>query len=137
MCWLCSGVLRLRRPICATVPWTLPVGCSTWRRVLLARRAGRGQRNCSTVARQSAEMLAPAAGYITAIDNRLIARIAKLAGAPRQQRAGVRLLVRVGEPVETGQPLYEIHAETTGELAYARAYAEAHAGALSLSEDTA
>ena len=86
---------------------------------------------------QRAEMLAPAAGYITAIDNRLIARIAKLAGAPRQQRAGVRLLVRVGEPVETGQPLYEIHAETTGELAYARAYAEAHAGALSLSEDTA
>jgi thymidine phosphorylase len=83
------------------------------------------------------EMLASAAGYITAIDNRLIARIAKLAGAPRQQRAGVRLLVRVGERVEKRQPLYEIHAETTGELAYARAYAEAHVRALKLSEDTA
>ena len=86
---------------------------------------------------QRIAMTAGVSGYLTAIDNRLIARIAKLAGAPRQQRAGVRLLVRVGEGGEKGQPLYEIHAETTGELAYARVYAEAHIGALTLSEDTA
>jgi thymidine phosphorylase len=84
---------------------------------------------------QRIAMTAGVSGYLTAIDNRLIARIAKLAGAPRQQRAGVRLMAHVGEWVEKGQPLYEIHAETTGELAYARAYAEAHVGALKLSED--
>lgn len=84
---------------------------------------------------QRVAMQADVSGYLTAIDNRLIARMAKLAGAPRQQLAGVRLMAQVGEWVEKGQPLYEIHAETTGELAYARAYAEAHVGALKLSED--
>ncbi|MDV2968863.1 hypothetical protein RZ532_23045 [Nitratireductor aquimarinus] len=33
-----------------------------------------------------------------------------------------------------GQPLYELHAETPGELAYALAYAESQTGVLTLSE---
>lgn len=81
------------------------------------------------------EILAPHAGELTAVDNRRIARIAKLAGAPRQQRAGVRLLVRTGDCVDKGQPLYELHAETPGELAYALAYAESQTGVLTLSEE--
>lgn len=71
---------------------------------------------------------------MTAIDNRRIARIAKLAGAPRQKSAGIRLLVRIGDWVDKGQPLYELHAETPGELAYALAYAESQTGVLTLSE---
>ena len=71
---------------------------------------------------------------MTAIDNRRIARIAKLAGAPRQKSAGVRLLVRIGDHMDKGQPLYELHAETPGELAYALAYAESQTGVLTLSE---
>lgn len=64
-----------------------------------------------------------------------IARIAKLAGAPRQKCAGIRLLVRLGDRVDEGQPLYELHAETAGELAYALAYAESQTGVLTLSEE--
>lgn len=60
------------------------------------------------------------AGIVRSIDNRRIARIAKLAGAPRGKRAGVDLRVGPGDRVEPGQPLYEIHAETPGELAWAR-----------------
>ena len=70
------------------------------------------------------EMTARDSGTLTAIDNRLIARIAKLAGAPRQKAAGVRMQTRLGDKIAKGQPLYEIHAETPGELEYARAYAE-------------
>jgi len=70
-----------------------------------------------------ASVLAARNGRITTIDNRLIARIAKLAGAPRQQGAGVLLQAAIGESVSAGDPLFEIHAETPGELAYARAYA--------------
>ena len=86
-------------------------------------------------AAQRIEIRAPHSGELTAVDNRRIARIAKLAGAPRQHRAGIRLLVRIGDRVETGQPLYELHAETPGELAYAIAYAESQTGVLALSEE--
>jgi len=62
-------------------------------------------------------------GRVTEIDNRRIAKIAKLAGAPGRKHAGVRLLARPGDAVEAGQPLYEIHAETPGELGWAQDYA--------------
>ncbi|WP_321342012.1 thymidine phosphorylase family protein [Breoghania sp.] len=78
-------------------------------------------------ARYHAVVTAPAAGRLTMIDNRRIARTAKLAGAPRQKLAGLRLLVQVGDRIDVGRPLFEIHAETLGELEYARSYAEAQA----------
>ena len=62
-------------------------------------------------------------GECTAIDNRRIAQVAKLAGAPRAATAGVDLHVRLGERVEKGAPLYTVHAESRGELAYALAFA--------------
>lgn len=65
---------------------------------------------------------ADVAGRVESIDNRRIARIAKLAGAPRQSAAGVLLATRPGDRVERGMPLCEIHAETPGELDYALAY---------------
>jgi thymidine phosphorylase len=71
---------------------------------------------------------APRAGTCTAIDNRRVARIAKLSGAPRAPSAGLDLHVRVGERVERGAPLYTIHAEAPGELEYAAGYAAQHSG---------
>ena len=70
-----------------------------------------------------APVLAARTGKIAAVDNRVIARIAKLAGAPRAQAAGVLLRAAPNENVSSGQPLFEIHAETPGELAYAMDYA--------------
>ena len=72
-------------------------------------------------------------GRVLAMDNRRIARIAKLAGAPRQKCAGIHMRVRIDDQVVKGQPLCEIHAETPGELAYALAYAEAQTGVFTLS----
>ncbi|HSH27620.1 MAG TPA: thymidine phosphorylase family protein, partial [Wenzhouxiangella sp.] len=63
-------------------------------------------------------------GAVTRFDNRRLAQVAKLAGAPAAPAAGVYLRVRLGDRIEHGQALYTIHAESRGELAYAREYAE-------------
>jgi thymidine phosphorylase len=73
-------------------------------------------------AAQSRDMTAPAAGTVAAIDNRRLARLAKLAGAPGNPAAGLTLAVRVGDTVAKGQPLFRLHAASAGEIAYAIDY---------------
>lgn len=65
-------------------------------------------------------------GLILDIDNRKIAKLAKLAGAPEAKAAGVELHVRLGDFVTAGQPLCTVHADARGELAYALDYAAAN-----------
>lgn len=71
-------------------------------------------------------VLAERAGNVATIDNRRIATLAKLAGAPNAKSAGVELHVRLGDEVIAAQPLATIHAEALGELEYAWDYAVAH-----------
>jgi len=66
------------------------------------------------------------AGRVSAIDNRLLAKIAKLAGAPLDPAAGVEISVKLGDSVEPNDLLLSIHAESSGELNYAVDYLEAH-----------
>jgi thymidine phosphorylase len=66
------------------------------------------------------------AGRVVAVDNRRLARVAKLAGAPDAKAAGVELHVSLGEEIERGHPLYTVHAEAPGELGYALEYAAAN-----------
>ncbi len=73
-------------------------------------------------------------GSVKAIDNRRLGRIAKLAGAPAARAAGVRLHVHLDEAVEVGQPIYTIHAETAGELNYAREYSGSNGDIIVLDE---
>jgi thymidine phosphorylase len=68
------------------------------------------------------ELTASSAGVVSLIDNRLIAKLAKLAGAPAAKAAGVRLDVKLGDVVEQGQPLMVVHAESRGEMEYALAF---------------
>ncbi|HWK52026.1 MAG TPA: thymidine phosphorylase, partial [Steroidobacter sp.] len=71
----------------------------------------------------TADVAAPLEGRITAIDNRRLARIAKLTGAPTSPAAGLETALRVGNTVQHGQPLFTVHAQSRGELAYALEYA--------------
>ena len=80
------------------------------------------------------EIGSAAPGTVAAIDNRLLARIAKLAGAPGARAAGIELHVKTGDRVERGQPLITLHAETRGEMAYALAFARANAHAIAIEE---
>jgi thymidine phosphorylase len=75
---------------------------------------------------QQRPLLADRPGFVQAIDNRKIARLAKLAGAPDDKAAGVDLHVSVGDPVTARQPLCTVHAESPGELAYAFDYVAAN-----------
>lgn len=61
-------------------------------------------------------------GKVLAIDNRYIAQLAKLAGAPKSKAAGVELLTPIGTQIEMQQPLFIIHSQTRGELDYAIHY---------------
>jgi thymidine phosphorylase len=72
-------------------------------------------------------------GVVDAIDNRVIARIAKLAGAPADKAAGVEMNVRLGSEVTEGDVLMVIHADSPGELEYALAYERAFPSAIHLS----
>lgn len=58
-------------------------------------------------------------GIIVNIDNRYLACVAKLAGAPKIKSAGIELLVPLHSVVCKSQPLFKIHAQTRGELEYA------------------
>jgi thymidine phosphorylase len=78
------------------------------------------------VARQQHQVAAPRAGRVWCIDNRRLARIAKLAGAPEDRTAGIDLHIRVDTRVEAGQPLYTVHADTPGQIEYALAFAHAN-----------
>jgi len=61
-------------------------------------------------------------GYIDYIDNRRLAKIAKLAGAPQAKTAGLYLQTSLHARIEKGEPLFTIHAESKGELNYALSY---------------
>ena len=71
-------------------------------------------------------VLSAHSGHVAVIDNRKIAKLAKLAGAPDAKAAGVDLHIRTGELAVASQPLCTVHAESPGELAYAMSYAVAN-----------
>jgi thymidine phosphorylase len=73
-------------------------------------------------------------GRVIAIDNRRLARLAKLAGAPKAAAAGLELHAPLGTLLSTGQPLLTLHAESPGELAYALAYAAVQDNLFSIQE---
>ncbi len=61
------------------------------------------------------------AGFVTGIDTLQIARMARLAGAPKVSSADVDLLHKVGQPVARRDLLYRVHACYPADLAFARA----------------
>lgn len=73
-------------------------------------------------------------GEVVAVDNNRLASVAKLAGAPKAKAAGVSFHTPLGTFVQVGQPYLTIHAESPGELAYARSYAEAQENIISIQE---
>ncbi len=71
-------------------------------------------------------IVAARSGRLAAIHNRKLGRLAKLAGAPEAQAAGIVLEVALEDVVVSGQPLCVLHADAPGELAYALSYADAN-----------
>jgi thymidine phosphorylase len=75
---------------------------------------------------------AQASATVAGFDNRRLARLAKLAGAPSDKAAGLDLHVRIGDRVARSQPLFTVHAQAPGELAYALDYLAKQTGIVML-----
>ena len=70
------------------------------------------------------DVKAEAAGVVVGIDNLQVARIARLAGAPKVQGAGVDLRVKLGDAVVAGDVLFRIHASYPADLEFAHQAAD-------------
>jgi len=70
----------------------------------------------------------PKDGTLIKIDNRKLARLAKLAGAPSDKAAGLRLNVKVGDYVKKGNPIFTLFSESSGERDYALEYYKSSEG---------
>jgi thymidine phosphorylase len=86
------------------------------------------------LAAQTHPLLARRHGRLATINNRKVAKLAKLAGAPDVKAAGLLMNVRLGDRIEPGQPLCTVHAQTKGELQYALDYASANSDIFELGE---
>ncbi|MEH6625871.1 MAG: thymidine phosphorylase family protein [Motiliproteus sp.] len=78
-------------------------------------------------------MVALEDGIVSVINNRLLAQIAKLAGAPADPAAGIVIYAKLGDEVKQRETLLTIHAESPGELDYAVAYLKEHSQLITLS----
>jgi thymidine phosphorylase len=74
------------------------------------------------------EVLAVTSGVVIGIDNLHIARIARLAGAPKVECAGVDLMHKLGDVVRAGDVLYRVHAEFHADLDFARQFSNKFSG---------
>jgi thymidine phosphorylase len=95
-----------------------------------------GGMRAPTVARYTHTVVSPKTGRINAVDNRMLAKVGKLAGAPYAKAAGVDFHAPIGTAIEKGQPLFTIHAESTGELNYARHLIDGKTDVISIGEIT-
>ncbi len=85
--------------------------------------------------RHQHQLVAPRGGLLSHIDNRFLARLAKLAGAPHAPGAGIRLQAQLGQKLEAGAPLLTLYAENRGELAYALDFYQQHPNSIYLEEE--
>lgn len=74
------------------------------------------------------EICAGRNGVVTHIDNFQTAKIARIAGAPMEKKAGVDLLKKLGDKVAKGEPLFRIHAEFEADFLFAKSLAKQNTG---------
>ncbi len=68
------------------------------------------------IGEHKAALMAKMSGYVVAVSNRAIVKIARAAGAPRDKGAGVRIYAKRGDRVEAGDTVIEIFAESESKL---------------------
>lgn len=74
------------------------------------------------------DVVAPQDGTVTAIDCHGLSRIARLAGAPMDKGAGIDLMKKIGDRVETGEALYRIYSCVPSDFNFAKDLAEKNSG---------
>ena len=74
------------------------------------------------------DIISAKAGIVESIDNKRINKIGILAGASQYPGAGLDLLKKVGDVVESGEPLYRIHSVTSSDFAFANSFVDGDNG---------
>jgi thymidine phosphorylase len=132
---IAAAVLELGGVASADSSLALATTCletgKAWQRFQSICIAQGGMRTPGKAAYQQA-VPASQPGRVIAVDNRSLSRVAKLAGAPAAPLAGLTLDAHLGETVAVGQPLFTLHAQSPGELAYAMEYVSRHSGIVSV-----
>lgn len=106
-----------------------------WKKFQAICEAQGGMRKL-TVAKYTHTIVSQTVGSVYAINNRLLAKVAKLAGAPRAKSAGLDLHVSLNTKIEKDQPLFTIHSESSGELDYALSFLLGKKEIISIGEQT-
>ena len=81
------------------------------------------------------EIRADREGVVAMMNNRIISRLASLAGAPNAPAAGLQMHVSLGDLVENGSLLMTLHAQAEGELEYAWDFYQSHPEILHIEEE--
>jgi thymidine phosphorylase len=87
-------------------------------------RTLQGRKELGPLGMHVKEICARRSGRVQLIRNRVIARTAKLAGAPRNAGAGVYLMKHVGDRVDKGESLLRIYSQSEGTLLFAAKFFE-------------
>ncbi|HNJ04173.1 MAG TPA: thymidine phosphorylase, partial [Leptospiraceae bacterium] len=80
------------------------------------------------------DIVSDRSGRITSVNNRKIARLAKLVGAPADPCAGIEFLAPAGTRISRGDLLFTLHADSRGQLEYALDYYARQEDFLQMSE---
>jgi putative thymidine phosphorylase len=83
-----------------------------------------GKKRIPKLAKYSAKISAKQAGRVKTIENKTIAHLARIAGAPKDPAAGLFLHKKIGDRVKKGEALYTIYASSSDRLKYALEFAK-------------
>jgi len=85
-----------------------------------------GPRECPPVGTHVKTIVSHRSGKICSINNKVIGRVALLAGAPNNAGAGVQLAAHVNDFRDPGDPLFTIYSDSEEALAYATRHWQAN-----------
>ena len=74
------------------------------------------------------DVMAGSDGFVSGIDCLQLNRLARIAGAPLDKGAGIRLFKKIGDRVESGEPLYRVYAFDRSERDLTAAGAKSNSG---------
>lgn len=83
-----------------------------------------GKKRIPKLAKYSKSVAAQKSGKVKAIENKSIAHLARIAGAPKNVAAGLFLHKKIGDSVKKGEALYTIYASSPDRLKYALEFAK-------------
>ncbi|MBI3027003.1 AMP phosphorylase, partial [Candidatus Woesearchaeota archaeon] len=72
------------------------------------------------IGRYSHDILSAKSGKVADIDNLLVSRVARIAGAPADKGSGIYLYKHIGDKVKKGEKLYTIYSDSEHEFEYAK-----------------